>query len=149
MKAYPEERKCQAFLEFCGEGDIDAIIDLLNNGAIEEDEEQETGGKNLDVLRYQDQIRTMSSALHLAIQNQQEKVAWLLLLLASNLAESHFPAEFLEYAQGLGIRREDLSGKVDIRSLRDVENMTAEQRAASKRGIWEGWVRSGRLKPPG
>jgi hypothetical protein len=31
LRAYPEERKCRAFLEFCREGDYRAIVDLLKS----------------------------------------------------------------------------------------------------------------------
>ncbi|KAL9104690.1 MAG: hypothetical protein Q9163_000368 [Psora crenata] len=147
LKAYPEERKCQAFLEFCGDGDIAAIVDLLKDDDDQMNSEQGAAVMDIDVLRYQDHIRTMNSALHVAIQNQQECVAWLLLLLASNLDQSQFPAALLGYAEELGLKRNDLTGKVDIRTLRDAEGMTAEQRAASVGGIWENWIRVGRLKP--
>ena len=151
LKAYPEERRCQAFLEFCGEGDVQAIADLLNDddGSDNEVISGSVGAeKDVDVLRYQDQIRTMNSALHVAIQNRQERVAWLLLLLASGMEESQFPTVLLGYAEGMGFRRGDQTGKIDIRSLRDGEGLTAEQRAVAMGGMWEEWIRSGRLKPP-
>ena len=151
LKAYPEERRCRAFLEFCGEGDVEAIVDLLNDGGDgEEDEENpdQSAGYSIDVLRYQDQIGSMGSGLHVAIQNQRVEVVWLLLLLASTLELDRFPAAILQAAQSLGIQREDQSAKVDIRSLKDFQGMTAEQRAASMAGNWTEWLQSGRLKPP-
>ena len=152
LKAYPEERRCRAFLEFCEEGDVEAIVDLLTDsgGDGEEDEESsdQSAGHNIDVLRYQDQIGSMGSGLHVAIQNQRVEVVWLLLLLASTLELDRFPAAILQAAQSLGIQREDQSAKVDIRSLKDFQGMTAEQRAASMAGNWTEWLQSGRLKPP-
>ena len=151
LKAYPVERKARAFLEFCGEGDIEAIVDLLNDG---DDGEEDQGtsvsntGHSTDILRYQDQIGSMGSGLHMAIQNQRMEVVWLLLLLASTLQRGEFPSAALQAAQNLGIQREDQNGKADIRSLKDSQGMTAEQRAASIGGIWTEWIRSGRLKPP-
>ena len=143
LKAYPEERKCQAFLELCGAGDIEAIVDLL----AEDDEEAcQENAKHIDVLRYQDQIKTMNSGLHVAVQNQQTQVAWLLLLLASNLPMQEFPAEVVAAAEALNMTREDQTGKTDIRGLKDAGGATAEQRAASLGGVWRGWVHSGRLK---
>ena len=149
LKTYPEERKCQAFLEFCGEGDIEAIVDLLND-------EGEEGGENtgrsaqktVDILRYQDHIRTMNSGLHVAIQNQRAEVAWLLLLLASTLDISQFPTDVLRAAEGIGLMREDQAGKEDIRILQDGDGLTAEQRAASLGGFWEEWIEAGRLRAP-
>ena len=151
LKAYPEERKARAFLEFCGEGDVDAIIDLLNDGD-DGDEDEGTSGSNgrnnIDILRYQDHIGSMGSGLHMAIQNQRVEVVWLLLLLASNLKMDDFPSAAIQAAQNLGTQREDQSGKADIRSLKDSQGTTAEQRAASIGGIWTEWIRSGRLKSP-
>ena len=151
LKAYPEERRCRAFLEFCGEGDVEAIVDLLNDGDDgEEDEESsdQSARHSIDVLRYQDQIGSMGSGLHVAIQNQRVEVVWLLLLLASTLELDQFPAAILQAAHTFGIRREDQSGKVDIRSLKDFQGMTAEQRAAGMGGNWTEWLQLGRLKPP-
>ena len=152
LKAYPEERRCRAFLEFCGEGDVEAIVDLLNDGDDGEEKEETSGlssGHSVDVLRYQDQIGSMGSGLHVAVQNQRVEVAWLLLLLASTLGADQFPAAVLQAAQDLGIQREDQSGKADIRLLKDSQGMTAEQRAAGIGGLWTEWLQSGRLKSPG
>lgn len=150
LKAYPEERRCRAFLEFCGEGDVEAIVDLLNDNDEEEDggHPDQGTGPNIDALRYQDHIGSMGSGLHVAIQNQRVEVAWLLLILASTLKMDQFPAEVLQAAHDLGIQREDQGEKTDIRSLKDSQGMTAEQRAAAIAGPWREWLQSGRLKPP-
>lgn len=151
LKAYPEERRCRAFLEFCGEGDIEAIVDLLNDIYDGEEEEETSGlgaGHSIDVLRYQDPIGPMGSGLHVAIQNQRMEVAWLLLLLASTLRIDQFPVAILQAAQDLGIQRQDQDGKADIRSLKDSQGTTAEQRAANIGGLWTEWIQAGRLKPP-
>ncbi|KAG8532542.1 uncharacterized protein KY384_002419 [Bacidia gigantensis] len=142
LKAYPEERKCQAFLEFCGQGDIDALADLLEGDSEDDEQTGQTFSHETSLLlRYQDQIRTMNSGLHVAVQNGRTEVAWLLLLLASSLDMAHFPAEVLRAAQGLAFIRHDPREKTDIRSLRDSEGKTAEERAASMDGIWDEWVR--------
>lgn len=153
LKAYPEERKCRAFLEFCSEGDIEAIVDLLDDSEGDECEDEEMiatlgAGHVIDVLRYQDQIGSIGSGLHVAVQNQRVEVAWLLLFLASTLDISEFPQEVLEASQILGLPREDQIGKVDIRSLKDAEGSTAEERAIRIEGVWDEWLRSGLLKPP-
>ena len=151
LKAYPEERRCRAFLEFCGEGDVEAIVDLLNDVDDGEEDEDRSGhgaGHSIDVLRYQDQIGSMGSGLHVAVQNERVEVVWLLLLLASILEKDRFPAAVQQAAQNLGIQREDQRGKVDIRSLNDSQGMTAEQRAAEIGGIWTEWLQSGWLRPP-
>lgn len=152
LKTYPEERKCRAFLEFCAEGDVGAIVDLLNVDDDSDNPEDEMSDtvtpKPVDILRYQDQLGSMATGLHVAIQNQNTEVAWLLLLLASCLEISHFPAEVIQAAEEIGVEREDQNGKVDIRVLKDGEDMTAEQRATTIGGMWNEWVASGRLKEP-
>ena len=147
LKAYPEERKCRAFLEFCEEGDVEAIVDLL------EDEEEEAtigegAGRHIDVLRYQDPIGSLNSGLHIAILNERVNVVWLLLYLASSLPLDQFSQEALYAAQNsLSLGREDQTGKADIRSLKNGEGMTAEERAVTIGGVWNEWLQSGRLKP--
>ena len=158
LKAYPEERKCRAFLEFCGEGDLEAVIDLLDDQVDDDEHESEREDEEMvvsesvshstDVLRYQDQIGSMGSGLHVAIQNLKVEIAWLLLLLASNLDLGDFPREVLEAARNFRLSRGNQSGKVDIRTLRDALGETAEQRAVRVGGIWQEWILSGRLKPP-
>jgi len=148
LKAYPEERKCRAFLEFCREGDIEAILELLGDSEHEEKVEDVGSGHNVDVLRYQDQIGSMESGLHLAIQSQRVEVVWMLLFLASNLDANKFPGEVLQAAQNFELRRDDQSSRTDIRQLRDAKGKTAEQHAASIGGIWSEWIDKGRLRPP-
>ncbi|KAF2273896.1 uncharacterized protein EI97DRAFT_382511 [Westerdykella ornata] len=150
LKAYPEDRKRRAFLEFCREGDLDAIVYMLKGEDEEDGEEEEAethGGKvNVDeLLRYQDPIGDMQSALHAAVQGGSQEVAWLLLLLASNLDMTQFPAEVFQEAQKLGIMRGDLTGKADIRSLKDSDGRTAEDLAREIGGVWTSWLGTGRL----
>ena len=144
LKAYPEERKARAFLEFCAEGDIDAIIEVLNTeDELEIDEEDKAANPIIskdDMLRYQDQLGSMNSGLHWAIQNQKTEVAWLLLLLASNVNLSVFPNEVMSAAREMGISRTDDTGKADIRSLKDAEGITAYDRARDIGGVWEAWI---------
>lgn len=148
LKAYPEERKCRAFLEFSREGDVEAIVDLLSGSEEEVDAEGVNTGHEIDVLRYQDHVGSMESGLHLAIQSQKVEVVWMLLFLASNLDANQFPGEVLQAAQNFELRRDDQSSRTDIRQLRDAKGKTAEQHAASIGGIWSEWIDKGRLRPP-
>lgn len=154
LKAYPEERKCRAFLEFCREGDIQAIIGMLRaDSDSDEDEEMvdddQTEGREVGVdamLRYQDPIGDMQSGLHAAVQAQSREVAWLLLLLASNLPLTEFPPEVFQEAEALGIMRGLTEDKADIRGMKDANGKTAEDIAREIGGVWiTGWVGSGRL----
>jgi hypothetical protein len=156
LKAYPEDRKSRAFLEFCREGDYQAIIGMLQDDEVEEDDEDEDEemgdsdqpGKEVGIdkmLRYQDPIGDMQSGLHAAVQAQSREVAWLLLLLASNYDLLEFPAQVFQEAESLGIMRGLTEDKVDIRSLRDANGKTAEDIANEVGGVWVGWSGNGRL----
>ncbi|KAJ4408513.1 hypothetical protein N0V91_003164 [Didymella pomorum] len=156
LKAYPEDRKCRAFLEFCREGDYKAIIGMLQDDEVEEDDEDEDeemiddGQPQKDVgidrlLRYQDPIGEMQSGLHAAVQAQSREVAWLLLLLASNLDLMEFPPLVFQEAASMGIMRGLTEDKEDIRSLRDANGKSAEDYANEIGGVWNGWTGNGRL----
>lgn len=161
LKTFPDERRARAFLEFCREGDIEAIVGLLGDEDADEDEdeecednekyeetekdEEETKENRIDVLRYQDSTSLMESALHIAIRHGRIEVAWLLLLLASTLPISEFPPEVLQAAEQLHISREERCGKVDIRTLKNEEGMTAAELATVLGGLWHDWLTSGRL----
>ncbi|GME28983.1 uncharacterized protein LTHEOB_848 [Neofusicoccum parvum] len=144
LKAYPEERKCRAFLEFCREGDVDAVIAMLQDDD-SDDEDTIQDGSKIDILRYQDTLGEMQSGLHAAVQGGSEEIVWLLLLLASNLDHSQFPQEVFQAAKNFGVEREDQAGKEDIRSLKDAQGRTAEALAAELGGVWAGWPGTGRL----
>ena len=165
LRAYPEERKCRAFLEFCREGDHKAIVDLLNSGDDEDDSEDEDeamdeGDENhnrshpmsgpsktpAEILRYQDPLGGMQSGLHAAAANGHREVAWLLLLLASDLSQAEFPPLVFQEAAAIGVMREDQDGLTDIRSLKDATGRSAEDVAAQEGGVvWNGWIGNGRL----
>ncbi|EMF12457.1 uncharacterized protein SEPMUDRAFT_8472, partial [Sphaerulina musiva SO2202] len=135
LHAYPEERKSRAFLEFCKQGDHRAIADLIkscntnNNNNPEEQQEENTSPPASHILRYQDPLNGMQSGLHAAVAHGHREVAWLLLLLASELPELEFPAVVYQEAATLEVMRGDQSGMVDIRSLKDARGRTAEDLA--------------------
>ncbi|KAK7180947.1 hypothetical protein DPSP01_000589 [Paraphaeosphaeria sporulosa] len=159
LKAYPADRKCRAFLEFCREGDMSAIIGMLqgdneSDSDSDDDMADEAEGEGEDtadvgidaLLRYQDPIGDMQSGLHAAVQAQSREVAWLLLLLASNLPLLEFPPEVFQEAEALGIMRGLTEDKTDIRSMRDANGKTAEDVAREVGGVWAaGWIGNGRL----
>ena len=149
LKTYPEERKARAFVEFAGEGDVVSMIDMLGgrdeDGDGDEVANGEEEGQGIDLLRYQDPISGMSSALHAAVASKNVIVAWLLLWLASGLGMDQFPKEIVAHAQELGLSREGVMEKVDIRSLKDSAGMTAKQRAAALGGVWTEWLDHGWL----
>jgi hypothetical protein len=153
LKAYPEDRRARAFLEFCNQGDVQAIVDMLQDDEDEDDEEdddeemEQAAGREIDLLRYQDPIGDMQSGLHCAVSNGQTDVAWLLLYLASPLDLAEFPPQLLQVAEGMEISRneEEVQSKPDIRSLRDADGKSAEDIAREKGGVWQDWIGRGRL----
>jgi hypothetical protein len=161
LRAYPEERKCRAFLEFCREGDHKAIVDLLNSSDSDSDSDEEMDDDDDDdrenpmsgpskspaeILRYQDPLGGMQSGLHAAAANGHREVAWLLLLLASELPQIEFPPLVFQEAAAMGIMREEQEGLVDIRSLRDAGGRSAEDVAEQEGGVvWNGWIGNQRL----
>lgn len=160
LKAYPEERKCRAFLEFCREGDFRAICAMLNDDDDDDDEEEDedmmdSGDGNgtahrkittSTLLRYQDPIGDMQSGLHAAVQAQSREVAWLLLLLASKVDLIQFPAEVFQEAEALGVMRsDDADTEVDIRSLKDADGKSPEDLAREAGGVWSDFVGKGLL----
>ncbi|KAL2435577.1 hypothetical protein ABEF95_005383 [Exophiala dermatitidis] len=147
LRAYPEERKGHAFLEFCREGDIDAIIHMIKDDeGGEQEEEEETG--HTDLLRYCGTFEGIEgSGLHVAIRYQQQEGAWLLLALGSQLPWDKFPDSVLQAMQGLGLSKEDRNGDPDIRTLLDSEGRSPAVLAQEVGGVWEEWLRAGRLNP--
>lgn len=160
LRAYPEERKSRAFLEFCREGDHKAIVELLQapddfDDSDEDGDDAMNDGSNplsgpskppAQILRYQDPLGGMESGLHAAAANGHREVAWLLLLLASEYPEMEFPPLVFQEAAAIGVMREDQSGLVDIRGLRDATGRTAEDVAQQEGGVvWNGWIGNGRL----
>jgi len=153
LKAYPDERKARAFLEFCHAGDAQAVAEMIKfSKEAEEEDEDEHGPSMEQVYRYQDPIGNMQSGLHAAVQSGSREVALLLLLMASELPLTEFPAEVFQEAETMGIMREEgaeSTGLADIRTLRDAEGKTAEDLAremlAEGNAIWNGWIGNGRL----
>ena len=143
LKAYPEDRKARAFLEFCREGDVQAIVGMLRPDS--DDDEGDEDDHGIDFLWYQDPIGDMQSGLHAAVAGGSREVAWLLLLMASNLDMLQFPPEVFQEASALGIMRADTTGKTDIRSMKDAQGRTAEDLAEEIGGVWHGWGGTGRL----
>ncbi|KAL9106511.1 MAG: hypothetical protein Q9227_008490 [Pyrenula ochraceoflavens] len=132
FRTYPEERRGHAFLDFCKEGDTDAIIHLMrdeDDGEVEE--EIVEGGKT--ILHYQDSFReTSESGLHIAISNNQPEVAWLLLFLASGLDQEEFPPNVKRAIQEAGVTSKDRNQHPDIRDLEDSRGRRAFDLAANE-----------------
>jgi hypothetical protein len=146
LRAYPEERKAHAFLEFCREGDLDAIMHMIKEDGKDADAEPEED--QVDLLRYCGAFEGIEgSGLHVAIRYNRIEVAWLMLVLGSSLAWSSFPVEVLGAMNGI-LSKEDRKEFPDIRSLKDSEGRTPAALAEEIGGPWFEWLERGRLSAP-
>ena len=147
LKAYPEERKARAFVEFAREGDTSSMIDILKEEEGDNDrvKDQTSSEGIVDLLRYQDPVSGMSSALHAAVNNSRLTAAWLLLWLASGLDTAKFPCEIASYVLALSLNWDNTVDKTDTRALRDSERFTANERALASGSIWDQWNDDGYL----
>ena len=150
LRTYPEERAGHAFLSFCREGDLDAVIhmvkDLDDSDEPEGEDEADADGSGDEVLRYNGTFEGIEgTGLHVAVRYGREEVAWLLLALASPLDWSKFPIDVLQAMERLGLSKDDRQPGVDIRAMKDSSSRTVNDLAKEIGGIWISWVSSERL----
>lgn len=144
LVANPAARPARAFMTMCSEGDVGGIIELLK--AIEEDEDDDEGSmSSAELLRYQDPLDGMKTGLHIAIEKSREEAVWLLLWLASSVPTAAFPAEVSQASQAMGQGRDTARGP-DIRGLRDEQERTARDIAATMGNTWAGFLATGLLE---
>jgi hypothetical protein len=138
LDAHPSERTAKAFMVMCREGDVDGILRLFQTVQITQQEydDEPSSMSPADILRYQDPLDGMKSALHLAIENGHQEVVWLLLWLASSLPYEQFPVEAIRFAESVNASRPIGASGVDIRSLRDTQGQTAGAIANAISGTW-------------
>lgn len=145
LDANPSARPARAFMVMCSEGDTSGILELLQTVR----EEHEDGSSTIspaDLLRFQDPLDRMQSALHLAVENGQQEIVWLLLWLASNLPDDQFPAEAIRIAESVNVSRQTGASGIDIRSLRDTQGQTAGAISNAMGGTWAALLQSGIIK---
>ncbi|KAL7623246.1 hypothetical protein AAE478_006927 [Parahypoxylon ruwenzoriense] len=145
LEANPEARPARAYHVMCSEGDVDGIVELLRDTEQAESDEPMMNVEQL--VRYQDPLGDSKSGLHLAVENGQEGVIWLLLWIASPLHTDAFPEPAMQVAQAMGIQRPNILTLDDIRALRDNQDRTAEAVAGQMGGAWTTILGSGVLHP--
>lgn len=126
VQSHPEAVPARAFALMCAEGDIEGLVELL----IHTDQE---GIDTAAIVRYQDPLSNMNSALHLAAETGNEVVTWLLLWLSSTLASENFPEELQRTVKSVGLGRLDTDRSNDLRVAHDATGCTAAD-VASRAG---------------
>ena len=143
LRTFPDERQGYAFLQFAKEGDLDAMVCLIRDGAQDDAEESQD---KIDVLRYCGTFEGVEgSALHVAIRYNQPEAAWLLLVLGSSLPWTEFPGYVSSAMEGFGLSQNDRIPGPDVRSLKDSDGKTPAMLAEDLGGVWTEWNKSGRL----
>jgi hypothetical protein len=143
LDANPAARPARAFMTMSGEGDVAGIIELLK--ALEDDADEDDMSP-AELLRYQDPLDGMKTGLHVAVERNQQEALWLLLWLASSIPSHAFPEEVVEAAATMDAGRETAGG-VDIRSLRDEQDRTAEDVARGMGNTFTELLGAGILRP--
>lgn len=139
LESHPEAEVARAFQILCSEGDVDGLAHILQACS-------DLEGEVRTLMQYQDPLSGMRSALHVAVENEQTDVVWLLLWMSSVLDRSAFPKQLVATVEGAGMSRFSTASDDDIRNLRDAQHQTAEDLARSQAN-WEEMVRSGILSP--
>ncbi|TDZ38140.1 hypothetical protein CTRI78_v010928 [Colletotrichum trifolii] len=143
LAANPDARPARAYHLMCSEGDLQGIVELLH------DADEELAGDTVklgQLIRYQDPLAAGKSALHIAIQESQEEVVWLLLWIASSLPTIAFPPSARRAAETLQIVRLTDDNAQDIRALRTGTGQTAEDLARGMALRWTTLINSGILR---
>ncbi|OHW99743.1 ring finger-like protein [Colletotrichum incanum] len=143
LAANPDARPARAYHLMCAEGDVQGVVDLL------QDANEELAGDVAQLgqlIRYQDPLAGGKSALHLALEKEQEEVVWLLLWIASPVPTDVFPVSARQAAESLQIVRLTNDNAEDIRALRTEAGQTAEDVARSKPARWGALVDAGILR---
>ncbi|KAI5462747.1 hypothetical protein BGZ63DRAFT_384735 [Mariannaea sp. PMI_226] len=129
LETHPEARPARALHVMCVEGDVLGIVELLRDL---NDEIDDLGA----LICYQDPLADLKSGLHLAIENTQEDVAWLLLWLSSVVPETSFPESARQAALSMGIGRLQIEQDDDIRTLQDAQGRSALTLAQQLQSNW-------------
>ena len=144
LEANPSARPARAFLTFCAEGDVLSIVEMMQDLLSEaESEDTEEAMKPAVLLRYQDPLNGQKGAMHLAIENKQIEVVWLLLWIASELPDHAFPANVRAQAGAWGATRNMVGPGPDVRGLRDERGLDAQGLANVVGYPWMDFVNAG------
>ncbi|KAK2021162.1 hypothetical protein LX32DRAFT_646680 [Colletotrichum zoysiae] len=143
LASNPDARPARAYHLMCAEGDVQGVVDLL------QDANEELAGDVVQLaqlIRYRDPLAGGMSALHLALDKEHDEIVWLLLWIASPLPTDLFPVSARQAAEALRIVRLTNDVAEDIRALRTDAGQTAEDVARTKPARWGALLDAGILR---
>ncbi|KAK4200794.1 hypothetical protein QBC40DRAFT_224946 [Triangularia verruculosa] len=139
LSSHPEFRPAKALHTLASEGDTAGILELLAD--VDADEDITLSLPQL--LCWQDPLNESKTAMHLALENAQEEVFWLLLWLNSGVHTSVFPEQVVQSCEGVGLpRRQTVPEGEDLRFVRDGSGKGAGDMC---RGLGGAWVSYGEM----
>ncbi|KAK4665526.1 hypothetical protein QC763_402330 [Podospora pseudopauciseta] len=133
LSANPQFRPAKALHTLASEGDTAGILELLAD--VDADEDITLSLPQL--LCWQDPLNESKTAMHLALENEQEEVFWLLLWLESGVHTSVFPEQVMQSCEGVGLpRRGTVPQEEDVRFIKDGKGRTAGDLCRELGGAW-------------
>ncbi|KAK4239949.1 hypothetical protein C8A03DRAFT_13705 [Achaetomium macrosporum] len=126
LSSHPEARPARAFHTLASEGDMQGMVELLRD--LDENVDDDSPVTASQLLVWRDPLNGGRSALHVALEAQQEEVVWLLLWLGSAAKGEDFPPAVVQAAEGMGLARREagsLPVEEDVRFVRDERGRAA------------------------
>ncbi|KAK3395265.1 hypothetical protein B0H63DRAFT_408672 [Podospora didyma] len=133
LSTNPKARPARALHVMVAEGDVAGIVALL----ADVDSNPEAGVTSMELLPWTDPLNGGRSALHVAIEAQQQEVFWLLLWLGSKAPVQLFPVTVVEASEEMELKRNVSAIVTDVRTVKD-ESGRKPSRACYQQG--EPWV---------
>lgn len=144
--AHPEARPARAMHVMCAEGDVAGLLELLQNveGGFSG---SDVAGQIAGMIRYQDPFASNVTGLHVAVENFNEEIAWLLLWIASQLPTEKFPEQARQDAEAVGLGRSTAAEGEDIRWIKNEAGRTPGDIARNIGGVWTLLIAKGIFDP--
>ncbi|KAL2262894.1 hypothetical protein VTK26DRAFT_9099 [Humicola hyalothermophila] len=154
LTTHPAARPARALHSMVAEGDVQGIISLLSDveqggGGDDDDEAEGEEGKQeqhmtpSQLLTWRDPLNGGRTALHVALEEQQEEVVWLLLWMGSGVGRETFPPVVVQAAEGGGLPRGVVGPGEDVRFVRDEAGRAAEDVCMQLGPPWDRMVEGG------
>ncbi|KAK0701508.1 hypothetical protein B0T21DRAFT_397479 [Apiosordaria backusii] len=134
LLSHPSHRPARALHTLSSEGDTSGLLELLADA----DSDPEITLSLPQLLSFRDPLNNSKTALHVALENTQEEIFWLLLWLASGVHTSVFPEQVVQSCEGVGLpRRQTVPKEEDLRFIPDGEGSTPGRYCVELGGAWK------------